>query len=205
VPKLALVVLLAAVMPQASAQRLMSHPHFVSPRPGAHSHPFQYPIPFFSDYFDSAAEYSVAPQPPVIVLQTPAANPEPAPTPPVQPLLIELKGDRYVRVSGEEPAGAETIDEASALKVDGPSSPAIPNHDLAPVVLVFRDGHREEVTAYTIVDGALYAQGIYYIDGSWNRRIDLSSLNLPETIEASRSRGVNFRLPAAPNEVVTRP
>ena len=204
-PKLALVVLLAAVMPQASAQRLMSHPHFVSPRPGTHSHPFLYPVPYFSDYLDSAAGYSVAPQPPVIVLQTPAANPEPAPAPPVQPLLIELKGDHYVRVSGEEPAGAETIDEGSTLKVGGSSSPAIHSHDLAPVVLVFRDGHREEVTAYTIVDGVLYAQGNYYTDGSWSRRIDLSSLILPETIEANRSRGVNFRLPGAPNEVVTRP
>jgi hypothetical protein len=30
-------------------------------------------------------------------------------------------------------------------------------------------------------------------------------LNLPETIEVSHSRGVQFRLPTAPNEVVTRP
>ncbi len=81
----------------------------------------------------------------------------------------------------------------------------IPSQDLVPAVVVFRDGHREEVAAYTITDGVLYAQGNYYTDGSWNRKIDLSSLNLPETIEASRSRGVHFRLPAAPNEVVTRP
>ena len=73
------------------------------------------------------------------------------------------------------------------------------------MVLVFRDGHREEVSAYTIVDSILYAQGNYYTDGSWSRRIDVSSLNLPETIEASRSRGVHFRVPTAANEVVTRP
>jgi len=82
---------------------------------------------------------------------------------------------------------------------------AIPIQDRALAVLVFHDGHREEVAAYTIADGILYTEGNYYTDGSWNRKIKLSSLNLSETIEASRSRGVHFRLPAASNEVVTRP
>jgi len=210
VRKLVPVVLLAGLMPYASAQRPISPPHFVSSPRSAHSRPFLYPLMFFSDSFDSEAQfrerYSVAPQPAVIVLQAPPTNPQPVP-PPAQPLLIELKGGRYIRVSGEEPDGAGKIDQepGPALKPVGSSSPAIPSLDLAPAVLVFRDGHREEVAAYTIADSVLYAQGNYYTDGSWNRKIDLSSLNLPETIEASRSRGVHFRLPAAPNEVVTRP
>jgi hypothetical protein len=209
--KLGLIVLLAALTPYASAQRSLP-PHFVSTRPGAHSRPVLYPVPLFSDYLDSDASfgsgYPPEPQPAVIVMQAPAAQSEPEPVPPpVQPLLIELKGDRYVRVSGEEPARTEMIDQDSttARKPGGQSKPTIPSLDLAPAVLVFRDGHREEVTNYTIADGVLYAQGNYYTDGSWSRRIELSSLNLPETIEVSHSRGVSFRLPAAPNEVVTRP
>jgi hypothetical protein len=137
-------------------------------------------------------------------MQAPQEKSEPLP-PPSQPLLIELKGGQYIRVSGQEPDATEMITPGPALKPGGSLTRAIPSQDLAPAVLVFRDGHREEVAAYTIADSALYAQGNFYTDGSWNRKIDLSSLNLPETIQASRSRGVDFRLPSAPNEVVTRP
>jgi len=204
VRKLAPVVLLAALMPHASAQR-PSPSHFVSSRPSAHSRQFLYPL-FFSDSLDSP--FAVASQPALIVLQAPPANPEPTPAPPpAEPLLIELNGGHYIRVSGEQPAGAEMSDQdpSPSRKPVGSSTPAIPSQDLTPAVLVFRDGHREEVASYTIADNVLYAQGNYYADGSWNRKIDLSWLNLPETIEASRSRGVNLRLPTAPNEVVTRP
>jgi len=206
VGRLVVLVLLAGLMPQASAQKLMSRPRFVSSRPGAHSGSFLYPPMFFSNFLDSG--YPVASQPPVIFLQAPPANPAPEPLPPPrQSLLIELRGDRYIRVSSEEPARTGVNDQGPgpALKPVGSSTLRIPSQDLAPAVLVFRDGHREEVTAYTIADSVLYAQGNYYTDGSWNRKIDLSSLNLPETIEASRTRGVHFRLPTAPNEVVTRP
>jgi hypothetical protein len=211
--KLALVALLAALMPCASAQRPISPPHFASSQHSAHARPFPYPLVFFADSFDYEAQSRplVSSQPPIVVTQAPVMRapqemPEPLP-PPAQPLLIELQGGHYIRVNGEEPAAAEMLDQESspALKHGGSSTPAIPSQTLAPAVLVFRDGHREEVGAYTIADGVLYAQGNYYTDGSWNRKIDLSSLNLPATIEASRSRGVHFLLPTAPNEVVTRP
>jgi hypothetical protein len=210
VRKLALVVLLAALMPCASAQRPISPPHFASPQHRPHARPFPYPLVFFADSFDYEAQSRplVASQPPIVVMQAPQETPEPLPLP-AQPLLIELQGGHYIRVNDndEEPAAAEMLDQDSspALKPSGSSTPAIPSQSLAPAVLVFRDGHREEVGAYTITDGVLYAQGNYYTDGSWNRKIDLSSLNLPATIEASRSRGVHFLLPTAPNEVVTRP
>ena len=206
--RLALVVLLAALMPYASAQRPMSPPHFASLPHSTHTRPFPYPVVFFADSFDYETQSRplIASQPAVVVMPAPRERPEPLP-PPAQPLLIELQGGQYIRVRSEEPAAAEMIDHESgpALKPVRLPTTAIPGQDLVPVVLVFRDGHREEVSAYTIVDSILYAQGNYYTDGSWNKRIDLSSLNLPETIEASRSRGVRFRLPTAPNEVVTRP
>ena len=206
--KLALVVLLAAPMQHANAQRPTSAPHFVLSRASPHSRAFLYTIPFVWDSLDSEAQlrYPAPSQPGIIVLQPPPATPEPVAVP-AESLLIELTGGRYLRVTSEAPAEAATIDRrpGPAFEPVGSSDPAIPSQDLAPAVLVFRDGHREEVAAYTIVDSVLYAQGNYYTDGSWNRKIDLSSLNLPETIEASRSRGVPFRLPSAPNEVVTRP
>jgi hypothetical protein len=223
---LLLVTMLVAATPCMNAQRMVSgSPRFAgSYFRGGHARSLSYPLafsdPFYSDYL-STTGYPVGSQPPVIILQAPSAA---APAPensssstqsPSQPLMIELQGDRYVRVSGEETSEAELIDSE---KIDSmpnapsrqphPSGPAIPPvtaKDLVPAVLVFRDGHREEVSDYMITDGVLYTSGDYYANGSWNRKIELSSLNLPETVKSNQSRSVRFQLPSAPNEVIIRP
>ncbi len=147
----------------------------------------------------------------MIILQSPPARtPEPGRfAPPAQPLMIELQGDRYVRVSGPELSGAEMIDrmpERSSLPQpsSAPIRPAtIP--ELPPAVLIFRDGHREEASEYTIADGVLYTRADYYSTGSWTKKIELSSLNLPETAKSNESRGIKFQIPSSPNEVIVRP
>ena len=121
---------------------------------------------------------------------------------PTQPLMIELQGERYVRLSGEETSEAETIDSMPAApRRQERSAPAMIQTaaatELAPAILVFRDGHREEVSDYTIADGILYTSGDPYTGGSWNRKIELSSLNLPETVKSNQLRGVKFRLPSS--------
>jgi hypothetical protein len=121
--------------------------------------------------------------------------------------MIELRGDRYVQVSGAQNSDSEVIDRGTAQLSRQPWSPDNPRAAAAssePVtaILVFRDGHREEVSGYTIADGILYARADYYTDGTWNRRIPLSSLNLAETVNANSSRGIRFQLPTAPNEVI---
>ena len=80
---------------------------------------------------------------------------------------------------------------------------AIP--ELPPAVLIFRDGHREEASEYTIADGVLYTRADYYTTGSWTRKIELSSLNLSETAKSNESRGIKFQIPSSPNEVIVRP
>jgi len=213
--------LLAACVPCLSAQRppVVSGTGF---RSFPHHRSFFAPPVFFADSFYSDALYNpgypVASQPPIIMLQAPLANsaPEP-PATPAQPLMIELQGDRYVRVSGEGHSGPEIVDEKqvddkplSAHRSPTRSSPiqSSPPQRPAParlVVLVFRDGHQEEASSYTIANGILYASANYYTDGSWNRQINLKSLNLPETITANQSRGISFHLPSAPNEVIVGP
>ena len=160
-------------------------------------------------YYDSLldAGYPVAAQPPVIILQPgimpsmQVADTRAAVRSPGEPLTIELQGDRYVRVSGDDSAGVETIDRSifPSARAERPTA-AAPK----PAVLVFRDGHREEISGYTIADGVIYGSGDYSSEQSWNRRIQLSALNLPETIEANRARDVSFRLPGAANEVIVR-
>jgi hypothetical protein len=142
-----------------------------------------------------------------------------------QPLMIELQNGRYVRIAAT-PADGDALAFTSApnpqptkLTRTGSirlapsnlatqsraSTAASPTHDLPPAILVFRDGHSEEVRDYTIADGILYARGDYYTDGYWNKKIDLATLDVAQTLQANTAHNVKFVLPSSPNEVITRP
>jgi hypothetical protein len=191
--------------------------------------PYDYlslPFPFFDDAYDSGDMYSTgypvaAPLPPYLPPQYgvpepygpdsfgPEMNSRSSPSP--QPLMIELQNGRYVRVASTAIDGEATPLSANANN----SSPAVSSQNspeyrrneatsLAPVVLIFKDGHSEQVRDYTIANGTLYAHGDFYTDGYWDKRIDLASLDLPQTVQANASRNVNFVLPSSPNEVIAR-
>lgn len=137
-----------------------------------------------------------------VVVQPPAAPVvvQAAPQPvqelkPANPLLIELQGDRFVRLTGNEADGL----------VAARGAPSQQHAELPPAVLVFRDGHRQEISSYAIIGQALYASGSYWTNGYWNQKILLADLDLPATLRANQERGVNFVLPASPDQVVTRP
>jgi hypothetical protein len=165
----------------------------------------------------SAPGYPPAAQAPNMLLQalSPAGAIQDQQQPASQPLLIELQGGRYVRLNGEKPSDNEMLayqaptasTARSSAKTDSNQrvTHEVTARELAPVILVYRDGHREEVRDYTIVGGAIYARGDFYSDGYWNKKIELSALALPETIKSNQERGVRFVLPGAPNEVIVRP
>jgi hypothetical protein len=174
--------------------------------------------PFWTDDFSSP--YTQAPS--VIVLQTPqpstAASTAPKEEPkPASPLMIEWQGDRYVRRT--DTSGTSTrnnqpdyIAEAKPHLTEKRSNAAAaqpattsPSTELLPATFVFRDGHREQSSDYSIISGVIYARGDYWTNGSWSKQIPVSQLDLPATFKANHERGVAFRLPAAPNEVITRP
>jgi len=164
---------------------------------------------FYSDYPSGSLAYA-APAPPVVIVQPAAAvaaEPEAKP----QPLMIERQGDRYVRVSNDGASAtlagraADARSPARAAATSPLSSAAPSATGLRPAVLVFRDGHREEVLNYVIAGGLLYTRDDYWQSGSWRRDIQLSALDLPATLRANQDHGVKFVLPSGPNEVVTRP
>lgn len=136
------------------------------------------------------------------------------PTSSTQPVMIEFQNGRYVRLSSTA-ANGEALPQSSqaqSAKLTRPNfnQPATSNSisqmpALPPAILVFRDGHTEEVRDYAIADGTLYARGDYYADGYWNKKVDLSALNIAETLQTNAARNVKFVLPASPNEVITRP
>lgn len=180
--------------------------------------------PLFGDYDLSlddlyASGYPIASQPSMIPLQDALAminfrNNAGAPdfggrVAAVEPLMIELQGDRYVQVKAAD-AGVQPVDLASSdsgatvsVTRQPPVASARPQ-DIPPAILIFRDGHSEQVRDYTIADGVLYARGDFYTDGYWNEKIELASLNVPETLQANNARNAKFVLPSLPNEVITR-
>jgi hypothetical protein len=190
------------------------------------------PFPFLEDSLLEdlySTGYPVASQPPVILLQPARAMSADYPAPPdndrespsTQPLMIELQNGRYVRVTST-PADGEGLplalppdpeptkrvsrnSNSPAVTTQAPAIAASPAHDLPPAILIFRDGHTEEVRDYTIADGILYARGDYYTNGYWNKKIAISTLNVAQTQEANVARNVNFVLPTSPNEVIIRP
>jgi hypothetical protein len=128
--------------------------------------------------------------------------------------MIELQGDRYVRIgegaSQHENAVAAADSSAAAPQVSTvatrASAPArMQAMPLQPATLIYRDGHSEQVQDYAIFGGIIYARGDYWQNGYWTKPIKLSVLNIPATLQTNLEQGVKFVLPSGPNEVVTRP
>jgi hypothetical protein len=87
------------------------------------------------------------------------------------------------------PARHEVADDVDNVP---PPAAAKREHDASPVdptVLVFRDGHKQEVTNYAIM-----GQTVYVFD-SRTQKIALGDLDVPATVKANDDRGVAFQLP----------
>src|SRR5215468_12134200 len=196
------------------------------PREGRH-HPFPSSVffgsPFWGDnyypyYPDPAPTYVVQPSPKPLEYSNSLA-----------PLVIELQGDHYVRRSLDESSTAQsepavtaaaapnTVSSAGRLSSSRSNAPLsrsnaaqesaspLSSRSEAPTVFVFRDGHREESSDYSIISGVIYSRGDFWTSGAWSKKILIADLDLRATLQANRERGVPFRLPSAPNEVITRP
>lgn len=195
-----------APMRSSTSTRFAPTAHMRAPRA------FYLGDPFWWDSYPSAYDSS----PSVVVVQAPSAPPErssaqidePKSAP---PLLIEWQGDRYVRrTSSTAPSSSTTqpdyVAEAKPIPNEKhPSATAPARAEMPPAIFVFRDGHREESSDYSIISGVIYARGDYWTSGSWSKQIPIAELDLPATLRANQERGVAFRLPSAPNEIVTRP
>ena len=188
-----------------------------APRNGHRQRPasdFFFGTPFWGDdYYPYTND-----QPGTYVVQAP---PRPLEYPKsLAPLMIELEGDHYVRRTSDGSGGTQPdeVTTASAARASSAGlSAARPNLAVAnpsasspapveaPTVFVFRDGHREESSDYSIISGVIYSRGDYWTSGSWSKKILIADLDVPATIQANRERSVSFRLPNAPNEIITRP
>jgi len=179
---------------------------------GSRFGPNYYPY-YDSDYYpfyDSEDEVGEAPPPPFRARAAAPASPANPPKPP-ESLVMELRGDHWVRLTSYGPmAIAGEFGEPGAAagpaqaKGSVASIRAQPPSELPPAVLVFRDGHQEEVAKYTIVGTTLSIKTDYWNTGSWTRKIPIAELNLAATLQANQERGAKFSLPSRPSEVIVR-
>jgi hypothetical protein len=147
------------------------------------------PYYFSDDYGPYEADYRPEPAPPVVhVVQE---KPEPLP----DPVLLELRGNQWVKVGNFGEASQQVLN----------ASAAAPAKQIPPAVLIYRDGHSEEVSSYSIIGRLMYTKSDYYSSGSWTRTIQLADLDLLATLKQNQQRGVKFDLPSGPDEVVIRP
>jgi hypothetical protein len=146
------------------------------------------------------------PTPPMVV-----EPPQPARV--IQPILLERHGDQWVEITGYSqspgPAQSESPKNLEATPLSAatiaPSEFTALPHEVPAALLVFRDGHQEEVKSYTIIGSTLYARANYWTNGSWTKEIEISTLDVPATLKLNQERGSNFRLPSGPQEVMIRP
>jgi hypothetical protein len=156
--------------------------------------PYFYGAPYFySDYNSYEPEYQTPP---------PAAPPAPVVQVKTEPLpdavLLELRGNQWVKVTNFGEASAQTLGAAATV-------PALPQKEMPPAVLIYRDGHSEEVSSYSIIGPVMYTKSDYWSSGAWTRTIQIADLDVPATLLQNQQRGVKFELPSGPDEVIIRP
>jgi hypothetical protein len=174
-------------------------------------YPYYYPD-YYSDDYSEQAPAEVQPTR-VVVVENSQPRAESPPHPPPESLVLELQGDHWVRItsSGQREGGAQPEKQGSAqtssLRTITPQQSAALEkaRELPPAVLVFRDGHKEKITRYTIVGGIIYTNTDYWNNGSWTRKVPIAELNVPATLEMNQERGARFSLPSGPGEIVVRP
>jgi hypothetical protein len=163
------------------------------------------------DYFDD--DYDRNYEPPEVSYKV-AAEPTPnvaaaTPTKPAVSLILENRGGQWVRIpsASQMPVAAgyaEPQASNSGPRTNGSKVTPAPPDKLPPAVLVFLDGHEEEVARYVVQGNVLYTSSDYWSTGSWTREIPIAQLDVPASAKRNAERGGIFCLPSRPNEVVVR-
>ena len=114
------------------------------------------------------------------------SGPPIGPYDPAMHMVAEQPAARYPY--GEPDAAPEAPDYTPSAPLQQPAGrDARPNE---PSVLVFRDGHQQEISNYAIM-----GQTVYVFD-TRTQKIAFADLDVPATIKANDDRGLEFKVPA---------
>jgi hypothetical protein len=184
----------------------------------------------FYDPYDDTDGIGEPPPAPIIMQAAAPASPAPAQAKASESLVIELRGDHWVRLTsyGPQELGGQSVGLQSLLQ-SAPGQPGSqanvpstrraarsasaeaspeqtqPPAELPPAVLIFRDGHQEEAAKYTIVGNTIFIKADYWSSGSWTREVPIAQLDIPATLQTNQARGAKFSLPSRSGEVMMRP
>ncbi|PSH04302.1 MAG: hypothetical protein CXZ00_08050 [Acidobacteria bacterium] len=111
-----------------------------------------------------------------------------APALPPPPVIVLSNGERQSRVP-EIPAASPKL-----IEVPGAANTSTLKAQTA--VFILRDGQRLEAASYMLTSNSLRVT----VDRE-QRVIPISELDLNATVAANRERGIQLRIPAAPNEI----
>lgn len=144
--------------------------------------------PFFGGYYYAPYDYSYAMEPGVDdTMEDEYARPGPT--------VFDshgVSGGEYARRApqSDEDYRADLNRERTELEAPQQPVPQQPIANEPPTVLVFKDGHQQEVANYAIVGATLYELS----DGR-SKRVALTELDLSATVKQNDDRGVEFKLP----------
>ena len=108
------------------------------------------------------------------------------------PTIFDRSGQARVPLTQPTPSEEDYRAELRA-KAQAAPAPQVeqPVAEQPPTVLVFKDGHQQQVVNYAIVGNTLYD-----LSGGRTRRVALAELDLTATVKQNDQRGVDFQLPA---------
>ena len=104
--------------------------------------------------------------------------------------MVVVRDERTQARAAVPPAAAKVIE----VPESGPHAAA----PTGPAILVMRDGRQMQVSRYTIMGDYLYVSS----RPRQTSRIPLDSVDLEATVHQNALRGIPFRLPTDPGEVV---
>lgn len=171
--------------------------------------PYFYPF-YPYDYDDGSAPPPPPPQRFQPEQSETAAQP-PVSAKPAESMVVELRGDRWVRLTSSGPQEVVPAPQPGPVAAISSTKPlsafsqAAPAAALPPATLVFRDGHQEQAAKYTIVGSTIYLKSDYWSTGTWLRKISVADLDIPTTMKLNHDRGSSFSLPSRPSEIILRP
>jgi hypothetical protein len=145
---------------------------------GGYGYGYGYAVPYYYGYGDDSSYYGSGGGP---YLYSDA--PQQGQAPPVQQTLHIIVDSAPPRSAPPDDIADPPAERAAAVAALPESKPGVPT------LLVFRDGHKQEVTNYAIM-----GQTVYIFDNR-TKKISLADLDVPATIKANDDQGVEFEVP----------
>jgi hypothetical protein len=164
---------------------------------GGNSGAFIYSYPYYVPYPVAVPEEDLQGQPDAVYEEEPPAQTvferrreyRPAPNP--TPVGSSRDDDSRYGERTLDPRESRAIAPEPAASSDTHHEMSPTSRELVPVLLVFKDGHQQEIGNYAIVGDTLFDLGAFVA-----HKIKLADLDLKQTIDKNEQRGVEFNVPS---------